>query len=330
MAGRFTPAALNATNVFMLRSILVSLFCLTLAPHALAQTSKPVEAIQHVYVISIDGLRPDVLLRAEAPNLRRLMSQGCFTLWANTTDVAITLPSHVSMMTGVSPEKHGVDWNGDVPADRFHYPNSPTIFDLAHARGLRTAMVAGKSKFKAISRPETFDRCTIDGGASNSDLARFAADMIHDLKPHVMLIHLPDVDSYGHNLGWGTPQQIEAVGLADQAVGTILDAIDSAGLAGSTAIIVSADHGGMGYTHGGLDPRSRHIPWIIRAPGVRANYDLTINPELVVYTTDTFATACWLLGIEVAHPIDGKPIKDILLDRDPTNSTTTPATNSAQ
>src|SRR5688572_265896 len=50
--------------------------------------------------ISIDGLRPDLLLGADAPNIRSLIERGSFTFWAMTTDVAVTLPSHVSMLTG--------------------------------------------------------------------------------------------------------------------------------------------------------------------------------------------------------------------------------------
>ena len=46
---------------------------------------------KRVLVVSFDGLRPDVALRAEMPNLRGLMKRGSFTFWAQTTDVAITL-----------------------------------------------------------------------------------------------------------------------------------------------------------------------------------------------------------------------------------------------
>lgn len=108
---------------------------LIVAPGVHAQTTRPVPEVQRLCIISIDGLRPDLLLRAEAPNLRRLMREGSFTMWANTTDVAITLPSHVSMTTGVGPEKHGVTWNSARPVEEITYPKSPTLFELAHLRG---------------------------------------------------------------------------------------------------------------------------------------------------------------------------------------------------
>src|SRR6185503_11559881 len=49
---------------------------------------------KHAVIISIDGCRPDVLLRAKATNIREMMDQGVFSFYAETTDVAITLPSH--------------------------------------------------------------------------------------------------------------------------------------------------------------------------------------------------------------------------------------------
>ncbi|MGH7682478.1 MAG: alkaline phosphatase family protein, partial [Candidatus Eiseniibacteriota bacterium] len=74
-------------------------------------TPRPVPAITRALIVSIDGLRPDLLLRADTPTLHGLMRRGTFTMWARTTAVAVTLPSHVSMLTGVTPGKHGIEWN---------------------------------------------------------------------------------------------------------------------------------------------------------------------------------------------------------------------------
>src|SRR4051794_27495970 len=63
--------------------------------------TRPVRQINRALIISVDGLRPDLLARAYAPNIRGLMNAGSFSLWARTTAVAVTLPSHVSMLTGV-------------------------------------------------------------------------------------------------------------------------------------------------------------------------------------------------------------------------------------
>src|SRR5262245_49401886 len=46
---------------------------------------------QRVMIVSIDGGRPDVVLRAKAPNIRALMKDGSFSFWARTTEVSVTL-----------------------------------------------------------------------------------------------------------------------------------------------------------------------------------------------------------------------------------------------
>ena len=116
------------------RSLSAALLCALLATPALAS--------RHVVVVSLDGLRPDVGLRANMPALRALMNRGSFTMYATTTDVAITLPSHTSMLTGVPPEQHGITYNADPrPADK-PVPDWPTLFETAYGA------LAGKLKLR--------------------------------------------------------------------------------------------------------------------------------------------------------------------------------------
>jgi predicted AlkP superfamily pyrophosphatase or phosphodiesterase len=270
-------------------------------------------------IVSIDGLRPDVALRAEMPHLRGLMARGSFSFWANTTDVAITLPSHTSMLTGVKPEVHGIHWNSDEPDAKPPYPLVPTIFELAKKQNRTTAVAAGKSKFRVFDAPGALDWKFIKE-ASDDEVASAAAGFIADHHPDVLFVHLPDCDRVGHQDGWGSPQQVAAVGVADQALGKVLAALDAAHLTDSTLIILSADHGGAGRTHGGIDPRSRHIPWIAAGPGIKHNYDLTMNIKLEINTEDTFATACDVLGIPLPRDIFGKPVMDIFQQRELLNA----------
>jgi predicted AlkP superfamily pyrophosphatase or phosphodiesterase len=299
-----------------------------------AQTTKPIPQIDHVIIISIDGLRPDVLLRADAPTIRGLMAQGCFTFWARTTAVALTLPSHVSMLTGVIPVKHGIHWNEDLPLSRPYYPKVPTLFELARKKGLTTAMVAAKSKFDVFEKPGALNwyysppvsiqdvttqpmekQSTKDTTTPDEGITLKSIRILKDHHPNVLVIHFASTDVIGHKEtgGWGTPEQVDDVGKIDTDIGRILKEDDALGLRGRTAVIITSDHGGAGRTHGADDPRSRHIPWIIYAPGIRTNYDLARLPELTVNTYDTFATSCWLLGIRIpATNNDGKPIVEIL------------------
>lgn len=273
-------------------------------------TSRPIAKVDHVVIISIDGCRPDLLLRCDAPTLRELYRGGAYSFWARTTPNSITLPSHTSMLTGVSPRKHGIEWNRDLPLARPVYSNSPTIFYAAKRAGYSTGMAAGKSKFDFLAVPGTLDFESIPEKSTgkDTDVAREAWKIITSAQPNLMFVHFPGVDNAGHKYGWGTPEQAEAVAQADRAVARVLDAISDAKLEDRTVVIISADHGGAGKNHGPDDPRCRHIPWIASGPGVKKGIDLTTDETLEIRTEDTFATACWLLGIPLDPRLDGKPV----------------------
>ena len=95
---------------------------------------------------------------------------------------------------------------------------------------------------------------------------------------------------------------------ADACIGRLLAQLDQEGLRGSTLVIVTADHGGAGLTHGADDFRSRYIPWIASGPGVKRGYDLTQQWDLLVRTEDTAATACYVLGLGQMPYFDGHPV----------------------
>ena len=277
------------------------------------RTAKPVPGVDHALIISVDGLRPDVMLRARTPNLRRLMESGSFTMWARTVPRSVTLPSHTSMLTGVTPERHGVLWNGDLPEPA--HPRVPTIFEIAKRAGVTTAMVAGKTKFVALERFGTVDWSSI-AKATDEDVSCAAASILMEHRPGITVVHFPGSDAAGHSKGWGGPEQIEAIEKIDGAIGLLLDTLEQTGLRKSTVVILSADHGGAGKSHGPNDPRSRHIPWIISGPGIRKNYDLTLDAALTVNTEDTCATACFFLGLRPIVKFDGKAVEQVLEERE--------------
>lgn len=289
-------------------------------PRAAATTKpvrleRPVPQIERAVLISIDGARPDVLLRAKTPNLRKLIESGSYSFWAKTVPAAVTLPSHASMMTGVLPERHGITFNGRQKDAEVARPKVPTLFEIAMRYGMTTAVIAGKSKFDTFAQVGRVGKSWTKS-AKDADVARAAVEMIEDYRPDVMLIHFPGADGAGHAAGWGSPEQVAALENIDAQLGKVVAAIDDAGLREETVILVTSDHGGAGRGHGtssgGLaspdDPRSQHIPWILVGPGIRKGYDLSQDPTLQIRTMDSFATLCHLLGLQVDGHIDGKPI----------------------
>ena len=300
----------------LLTAIFVALIGLTLHAQGPAnmvapvRPNRPIPAISHVLIISIDGLRPDRLLLADSPVLHKMVHEGSYTFWAQTTALSTTLPSHTSMLTGVVPRKHKVEWNFDIPLREPVYSASPTVFELAKKWGYSTAFVIGKSKFEPLTKPGTLDYMFMpkEDMAEDEPVCEEALRVIHEHKPDLMFVHFPADDKAGHKYGWGSPEQLVAISRVDACIGRLMAQLDQEGLRGSTLVIVTADHGGAGLTHGADDFRSRYIPWIATGPGVKHGYDLTQQWELLVRTEDTTATTCYVLGLGQMPYFDGHPV----------------------
>ena len=99
---------------------------------------QPTEQRPNLLVISIDTLRADRLGfmghgPAATPHMDALAREG-FVFRRHLTPVPLTLPSHTSLLTGLSPASHGVHDNGTYRLD----PSIPTLATQLKEGGYRT------------------------------------------------------------------------------------------------------------------------------------------------------------------------------------------------
>lgn len=83
---------------------------------ALALIGAKAASAEPVLLISIDGLRPGDVLQAEQrglrlPNLTRFLSEGSYASGVTGVLPTVTYPSHTTLLTGVSPARHGIVGN---------------------------------------------------------------------------------------------------------------------------------------------------------------------------------------------------------------------------
>lgn len=260
-----------------------------------------------MFIISFDGGTPAVMKQSQMPTLNAMLADGAGTWKARTVFPSTTLVSHTSMLTGVAPARHKIDWNDWFPAKGL--VTIPTIFALAKQAGLSTAMFVGKEKFKHLNVPGTLDQFAIPSYNANV-VAEAAAAYILARTPNLCIIHFSDSDGAGHRYGWGTAEQKVAFADEDMALRTLREAIQNAGIGGASVVILSADHGGHDKTHGSSSPEDMTIPWITWGAGVKRGAVITAP----VTTYDTAATALWLLHVPVPTDWDGKPVTSAYLD----------------
>jgi predicted AlkP superfamily pyrophosphatase or phosphodiesterase len=236
---------------------------------------------------------------APMPNLLDLMQGGAYSLTAQTVYPSVTLVAHASMLSGLCPLKHGVDWNDYLPERG--YAQGTDLFDVAHAAGLRTDMFVTKNKLIQVTEPSSLDNFVFVNDRDTVLMERLIAEFPQDFG--VLFIHFGITDGMGHAYGWLSPQQLSVIFRADEALGWLLDELDARGLRSETLIIITADHGGHETTHGSSSPEDMTIPWIAAGPG--------IQPKALtafVQTTDTAATAAFALGLEIPAEWDGAPV----------------------
>ncbi len=131
--------------------VLILVALLSTASNLLAQPPRR----PFVMLISIDGLRPDNVLRADElglkiPNLRRFLADGAYATGVRGVLPTVTYPSHTTMLTGVSPAVHGIVANttfdplGKNYGGWYWYAEDikvATLWDLAARNGVSTANV---------------------------------------------------------------------------------------------------------------------------------------------------------------------------------------------
>jgi predicted AlkP superfamily pyrophosphatase or phosphodiesterase len=239
----------------------------------------------HVVIITLDGFGGWALEdpHLPLPNLRKLAARGAVAAGMRPVNPTVTWPNHTSIVTGVTPARHGVLFNGSlvrdpgVPPrvepwiDKAQMVKVETLYDVAHARGLTTAQVDWVAIYNAPTITWEFRERPPEGGGgaiasemvkaglvSQADVDTFASQnilfrdavwtkaaihILREHRPNLLLFHLLTLDSTQHRYGPRTPAAMNTMALLDSEVGEILRTLDETGLAATTTVFVVSDHG---------------------------------------------------------------------------------------
>ena len=189
-----------------------------------------------------------------------------------------TLPSHVTLMTGLEPPEHGVRANGMRLA-----PDVPTIAEALRARGYATAAVVASPvldpRFGLERGFDLYDRVSGDGYTMRraAEVSASATEWLRSLSPgrpfflwvHFIDPHHPyDPPSPLAERFRGREYEGE-IAHADEGLGAILATLRAERRMESTLVCVTADHGESLGEHG--------APW----HGVFL-YDATVRIPLLI------------------------------------------------
>jgi hypothetical protein len=214
---------------------------------------------RRVYVLVVDGCRPDEIDETVTPRLHALRTDGTHYPNARSLPVMETIPNHTTMMAGMRPNRTGVPANSvydraegtvrdlDRPSDL----RAPTVLDRLQTIGLTTGSVLSKEYLhgifgtRATYRWEPSPVVPVSGHAPDPFTMDAALAMLREADPAMMAVNLGDCDRVGHADLTGTTlaaARTAALASADAQVGRFVDALRSSGRWPRSVVVVLADH----------------------------------------------------------------------------------------
>jgi tetratricopeptide (TPR) repeat protein len=232
-----------------------------------------------VIIISIDTLRADHVSARTTPHIDALSRDGIVfrNAWSHSP---LTLPSHLSVFTGMLPPEHGVRDNAGY---RFDAKAHPTLASVLRGNGYRTGAAVSAYVLRAATGvaagfDEYDDAIGIVDGAPVGALQR-SGDVTERIaegwiaaqseKPFFFFLHL-----YEPHTPY-TPTYDADVAHADAIVGKFVDFLRQRGLYDRAVIVLLADHGEGLMDHGEqehgvlLYRESLQVPLIVKPAGAR-------------------------------------------------------------
>ncbi len=290
----------------MAKKILLSLISIALFFTTFSQRSN----IKYVIFIGIDGLGAYAIDTSRLPTFKMLMTNGVFSLKAQSCMPSSSAPNWASHFMGVAPEKHGYTrWNSRKPdftsPSLNEYGFFPTIFCAikSQARKSTIASVYQWEGIRFLHEKECVD--IQQKGIDDGNTVAKAIQVIKDAKPNFLFIHLNGPDSAGHTVGFNSAEFHQKVSNADDHLQQIIAATKIAGIFDQTVFLISSDHGGKNKEHGNDTPIEREVPWMLYGKPLKK----TGKIKGAVSVTDTAPTIAWLLNVKPNKAWTGKAIR---------------------
>jgi arylsulfatase A-like enzyme/tetratricopeptide (TPR) repeat protein len=291
-----------------------------------------------VVVISVDTLRADHLPAygykgVETPNLDALRADS--VLFVNAySHVPLTLPSHVSLFTGLLPPQNGV-------RDNLGYslgPGPATIASALKAAGYATGGAVSSvvlSHATGVSRGFDFWEDDVEPTKVNQSLSRvqragdeterLLADWIGSHQKgrvfaflHLFEPHAPYEPPEPYRSRYASRPYDGEIARADEIVGRLVAFLKERGLYEKALVVFLSDHGEGLNDHGEdehgvlLYREEIHVPLFVKFPGARRAGESVASP---VALTDVFPTIAEVAGVAPPAGLAGRSLTLALAEK---------------
>jgi predicted AlkP superfamily pyrophosphatase or phosphodiesterase len=219
-----------------------------------AQQAKP-----YVILVSLDGFRYDYTRKYAAPNIAALGVRGASAPEGMIPAYpSVTFPNHLTIVTGLYPEHHGIVGNAfydparkqvysyrdpAAETDGTWYGGTP-LWVLAEQQGMRAACFFWPGSEADIQGVRPTYYMKYDQKSPNDKRVEQVLAWLKlpaEQRPHFITLYFSDVDSAGHAHGPDSDEVRAAVAEVDKEIGKLAAGVAETKLPAD--IVVLADHG---------------------------------------------------------------------------------------
>jgi arylsulfatase A-like enzyme/thioredoxin-like negative regulator of GroEL len=284
-----------------------------------------------VIIISIDTLRADRLpvygyRGVETPAIDALRRDSI--LYRNAwSHVPMTLPSHVSLLTGLLPPQHGVRNNLGYVFDGSKHPSLPKLLSQSgYATGAGISAYVLRASTGLGAEFDSYDDAisaqadtAIGSLARSGDVTVASAEKwigANGTKPFFYLLHLfephtPYAPPEPFRTRYAANPYDGEIAAADAVVGRFLEGLKKSGIYDRALIVLLSDHGeGLG-DHGEAEHgvflyrEALQVPLLLKLPkSERAGTTVDANVQLI----DLYPTIAALTGAKAPEGLEGKSL----------------------
>ena len=243
------------TTVLRLPALLCLLLLASCASMVPATSPRPV-----VLLVSVDGLRADVVGSGRMPALDALARDGVRAEWMNPSYPTLTFPNHYTLVTGLRPDHHGIVHNSmrDAALGKFSLGRREAVGDARwwnggepawvtlQNHGGRAATMFWPGSEAPIHGQHPSEWRPFDGAvtpAQRVDQVLAWLDQPAATRPGFVTLYFDQVDHEAHDFGPAAAETRAAMALVDAALARLLDGLSQRDLRDAVNVIVVSDHG---------------------------------------------------------------------------------------
>ena len=203
----------------------------------------------------MDGLRHDFPDKSESGGFRLISTKGVKAKSLIPVYQSTTFPTHVSMATGVYPDKHGIMHNSFYDTKKGSYSYSPEanwiqskpIWAYLEEKGIKTATyfwVGSETAWNGIEI--TYNKFPFSNRVSDKTKIKQILDWLSlpdNEKPRLIMSWWHGIDSAAHKYGISDKKVTQKFRQQDRYLLDLIKKIEDKGLWKKLTLIVVSDHG---------------------------------------------------------------------------------------